>query len=174
MAKFKVLKAQTLSWTSLELLRVINLERFYTGFITVNISIAPQRELNMEIATASIISIAEPRENVNPNGTCVYQRIERNHMAQSATPKTPFGVSVFWKSGANASSMVRKPKDGYHGRDNLVVDKLLKLKPNRAELFYQPCRPMKTQSRAKPLPRNAKGSNGMREESWIGRMSVFK
>ena len=61
-------------------------------------------------------------------------------MVQSAIPKTPLGVPVFWESGANPQSewntWFRTLKVAIMARDNLVVDKLLKLKPSRAELFY--------------------------------------
>ena len=61
-------------------------------------------------------------------------------MAQSATPKTPLGIPVFWESGANPpsewSTWFGTLKMAIMARDNLVVDKLLKLKPTRAELFY--------------------------------------
>ena len=61
-------------------------------------------------------------------------------MVQSATPKIPLGDPVFCKSGSNLSTewstwfgtlmMV------IMSRDKLLVDKLLKLKPTSAELFY--------------------------------------
>ena len=63
-----------------------------------------------------------------------------DHMAQSATPKTPLGTPVFWESGANPpsewSTWFGTLKMAIMARDNLVVDKLLRLKPTRAELFY--------------------------------------
>ena len=61
-------------------------------------------------------------------------------MAQSATPKIPLGTPVFWESGANSpsewSTWFGTLKMAIMARDNLVVDKLLRLKPTRAELFY--------------------------------------
>ena len=61
-------------------------------------------------------------------------------MAQSATPKTPLGTPVFWESGANPpsewSTWCGTLKMAIMARDNLVVDKLIRLKPTRAELFY--------------------------------------
>ena len=60
-------------------------------------------------------------------------------MAQSAI-KTLLGVPVFWESGANPSSewttWFGTLKMAIMARDNLQVDKLLKMKPTRAELFY--------------------------------------
>ena len=60
-------------------------------------------------------------------------------MAQSAI-KTPLGVPVFWESGANPTTewttWFGTLKMAIMARDNLQVDKLLKLKPTRAELFY--------------------------------------
>ena len=60
-------------------------------------------------------------------------------MAQSAI-KTPLGVPVFWETGANPTTewttWFGTLKMAIMARDNLQVDKLLKLKPTRAELFY--------------------------------------
>ena len=61
-------------------------------------------------------------------------------MAQSAIPKSPLGVPVYWESGANPTSewstWFGTLKMAIMARDNLIVDKLLRLKPTRAELFY--------------------------------------
>ena len=60
-------------------------------------------------------------------------------MAESAI-KTPLGVPVFWENGANPTTewttWFRTLKMAIMARDNIQVDKLLKLKPTRAELFY--------------------------------------
>ena len=60
-------------------------------------------------------------------------------MAQSRI-KTPLGVPVFWESGENPpsewSTWFGTLRKAIMARDNLQVDKLLKLKPTRAELFY--------------------------------------
>ena len=60
-------------------------------------------------------------------------------MAQSAI-KTPLGVPVFWETGANPTTewttWFGTMKMAIMARDNLQVDKLLKLKPTREELFY--------------------------------------
>ena len=56
-------------------------------------------------------------------------------MAQSAIPKSPLGVPVFWEFN-EWSSWFGTLKMAIMARDNLVVDKLLKLKPTRAEFFY--------------------------------------
>ena len=61
-------------------------------------------------------------------------------MAQSEIPKSPLGVPVYWELGANLTSewstWFDTRKMAIMARDNLVVDKLLRLKPTRAELFY--------------------------------------
>ena len=61
-------------------------------------------------------------------------------MVQSTLPKTPLGTPVFWESGANPSSewstWFGTLKMAIVAKDNLVVDKLQKLKSSRAELFY--------------------------------------
>ena len=79
-------------------------------------------------------------ENSVPNGVTVNFEIARDYMTQSSIPKTPLGVPVFWESGANPTSewstWFGNLKMAIMARDNLVVDKLLKLKPTKAELFY--------------------------------------
>ena len=60
-------------------------------------------------------------------------------MAQSAI-RIPLGVPLFWESGANPpvewSTWFGTLKMAIMARDNLQVDKLLKLKPSRTELPY--------------------------------------
>ena len=60
-------------------------------------------------------------------------------MAQSQI-KTPLGVPIFSETGANPpterSTWLATLKMAIMARDNLQVDKLLRLKPTRAELFY--------------------------------------
>ena len=60
-------------------------------------------------------------------------------MAQSSV-KTPLGVPPFWFSGANPhtewNTWFGTLKMAIMARDNLQVDKLLKLKPARTELPY--------------------------------------
>ena len=81
-----------------------------------------------------------PIELTTPNGTCVYPRIERDHMAQSAIPQTSLGVPLLWELGVNPSSewsaCFGTLKMAIMAQDYLVVDKLLKLKLTRAEFFY--------------------------------------
>ena len=75
-----------------------------------------------------------------PYGASASETELTGYMAQSATPKTPLGTPVFWESGANPpsewSTWFGTLKMAIMARDNLVVDKLLRLKPTRAELFY--------------------------------------
>ena len=63
----------------------------------------------------------------------------RDNMAQSAI-KSPLGVPVFWETGDNPktewTTWFGTLKMDVMARDNLQVDKLLKLKPTRAKLFY--------------------------------------
>ena len=60
-------------------------------------------------------------------------------MAKSAL-KTPLGVPAFWETGTNPptewSTWFGTLKMAIMVRDNLQVDKLLKLKPSRTELPY--------------------------------------
>ena len=60
-------------------------------------------------------------------------------MAQSAL-KTPLGVPAFWETGENPptewSTWFGTLKMAIMARDNLQVDKLLKLKPAKTELPY--------------------------------------
>ena len=75
-----------------------------------------------------------------PYGASASETELPDHMAQSATPKTPLGTPVFWESGANPpsewSTWFGTLEMAIMVRDNLVVDKLLRLKPARSELFY--------------------------------------
>ena len=89
-----------------------------------------------EILPATTIATRAPTESQNPNGTRVYLDIERDNMAQSAIPKSPLGVRVYWESGANPASewstWFGTLKMAIMALANLVVDKLLR----RVELFY--------------------------------------
>ena len=59
-------------------------------------------------------------------------------MAQSA--KTPLGVNTFWETSATPPIEWRQwsstPKMTIMARDNIEVDKLLKLKPQATDLSY--------------------------------------
>ena len=74
-----------------------------------------------------------------PFGAEQRRQIARDHMAQSSV-KTPLGVPPFWDSGANPTTerntWFGTLKMAIMARDNLQVDKLLKLKPARTELPY--------------------------------------
>ena len=74
-----------------------------------------------------------------PTGILQQTEITRDNLAQSAI-KTPLGVPVFWETGANPTTewttWFGTLKMAIMARDNLQVDKLLKLKPTREELFY--------------------------------------
>ena len=74
-----------------------------------------------------------------PFGADLRQQLAPDQMAQSAL-KTPLGVPAFWDTGANPptewSTWLGTLKMAIMARDNLQVDKLLKLKPTRTELPY--------------------------------------
>ena len=59
-------------------------------------------------------------------------------MGQSS--RSPIGVKPFWETGANPAAEwqtgIAKFKMAVMARHNLEVNKLLRLKPERAELFY--------------------------------------
>ena len=73
----------------------------------------------------------------SPFGADLRRQLARDQMAQSAL-KTPLGVPAFWDTGANPptewSTWFGTLKMAIMARDNLQVDKLLKLKPTRTEL----------------------------------------
>ena len=98
----------------------------------VSISLTPRGDLSHN--TQSVIT------SYTPYGTSALQTELPDYMAQSATPKTPLGIPVFRESGANPpsewSTWFGTLKMTTMARDNLIVDKLLRLKPTRAELFY--------------------------------------
>ena len=106
----------------------------------IDLSTNVQRDLHTETLSTTITDNQISLENSVPNGVKVNFDIARDNMAQSSIPKTPLGVPVFWESGANPTSewstWFGTLKMDIMARDNLVVDKLLKLKPTRAELFY--------------------------------------
>ena len=123
----------------------------------IEISYSSIEQLSPETRSPGIIDRSRVSNNLTPRGDSLQntQRVTTNytpygasasetelpdHMAQSATPKTPLGTPVFWKSGANPpskwSTWFGTLKMAIIARDNLVVDKLLRLKPTRAELFY--------------------------------------
>ena len=60
------------------------------------------------------------------------------YMAESA--KSPLGLNSFWEAGATPSTEWKqwfsKIKMAIMARDNIEVDKLLKLKPQATDLFY--------------------------------------
>ena len=74
-----------------------------------------------------------------PFGADQGQQLARDYMAQSSV-KTPLGVPAFWDTGANPptewNTWFGTLKMAIMARDNLQVDKLLKLKPARTELPY--------------------------------------
>ena len=67
------------------------------------------------------------------------QQLARDHMAQSSV-KAPLGAPAFWDTVANPptewNTWFGTVKMAIMARDNLQVDKLLKLKPARTELPY--------------------------------------
>ena len=106
----------------------------------IDILIDVQRDLQLDTVPTSTVDTHHPVINLAPDGIGPIRDIARDHMAQSSIPKTPLGVPVFWESGANPTSewstWFGTLKMAIMARDNIVVDKLLKLKPTRAELFY--------------------------------------
>ena len=106
----------------------------------IDISITVQRVLQAEIIPATTIADRAPTESTTPNGTRFYLDIERDNIAQPTIPRFPLGVPVYCESGANPkskwSTWFGTLKKAIMARDNLVVDKLLRLKPTRAELSY--------------------------------------
>ena len=97
-------------------------------------------------------------------------------MAQSAI-KTPLGVPVFWETGANPTTewttWFGTLKVAIIARDNLQVDKLLKLKPTRAELIY-PTLPTYEDALRRTKTKKDRENNGMNAEKWTGKMNVGK
>ena len=77
----------------------------------------------------------------SPSGANTRIEIARDNMAQSAF-KTPLGVPPFWETGTNPTTewgtWFGTLKMAIMARDNLQVDKLLRLKPTRTELHYPP------------------------------------
>ena len=61
-------------------------------------------------------------------------------MAQSATQKSPIGVSLFWeneaKPGQERSQLFSTFKLAVMAKKNLKLDKLSRTKPAAANLFY--------------------------------------
>ena len=106
----------------------------------IDLSINVQRDLPTETSSSTTIDNQPSLENSVLDVVTVNLDIARDHMAQSSIPITPLGVPVFWESGANPTSewstWIGTLKMAIMARDNLVVDKLLKLKPTQAELFY--------------------------------------
>ena len=96
--------------------------------------------LRSETRSPILLNTSESSTQLTPKGESVIQTKLPDHMAQSTSPKTPLGTPVFWESGANPpsewSTWFETLKMAIMARDILVVDKLLKLKPSRAELFY--------------------------------------
>ena len=100
--------------------------------------------------------------NYTPYGTSALQTELPDFMAQPATPKTPLGTPVFCESGANPpsewSTWFGTLKMAVMARDNLVVDKILRLKPPRAELFYPTLPTYEDPFESETKMKNARGS----------------
>ena len=98
-------------------------------------------------------------------------------MAQSSTQKSPIGVPLFWKSGANRnqewSQWFSTFKIAVMAKENSKVDKLLRTKPTPADLFY-PAMPSIEEARQNKSEeeKRKRETSETREEKLIGKMSV--
>ena len=96
-----------------------------------------------------------------------------HHMAQSR--RSPIGVKLFGESGANPptewQTWIATFKLAVMAQHNLEVDKLLRLKPARTDLFY-PTMPTLEEKFEKQTTRHASVNNAMRKDVWTGKMNA--
>ena len=96
------------------------------------------------------------------------------HMAQSA--KTPLGMNPSWEAGATqpveGKQWFATLKMAVMARDNIEVDKLLKLKPQPADIFTIHSSHMKKNWKVKQMKKLTKENNVMDDEESTSRMNA--
>ena len=99
-------------------------------------------------------------------------------MAQCS--RSPIGVNLFWETGANPpvewQPWLATFKMAVMAQHNIEVEKLLRLKPARTELFY-PTMPtleeeLSRHKRMKPEKNPDKENSETRKDVWTGKMNA--
>ena len=106
-------------------------------------TLTPERSPRLRVERPAIVHSDQPtldniRTDTRPTTLHTENQKDLHHMAQSS--RSPIGVNLFWETGANPpvewQPWLATFKMAVMAQHNIEVEKLLRLKPARTELFY--------------------------------------